>query len=212
MENKKWHLDLKIKRTIEALGKNNMEAFYVDTLSDLHKMIKEIVPEKSVVSVGGSRTLFETGIMDLLRDGTYEFLDRYKEGLTPSDIKQLYRDSFSADAYFTSTNALTESGELYNVDGTGNRVASMIYGPDTVIVICGINKIVKNLDEAIDRNRRIAAPINAKRLNRNTPCAVTGLCSDCNSPDRICNDYVVIRRQGLKDRIKVIIVGNEYGY
>lgn len=212
MQNKKWHLDLKVKRTIEALGKNNMEAFYVESLEELHKKIKELVPEKSVVSVGGSITLFETGVMDLLRDGSYDFLDRYAEGLTPQDIKKLYRESFCADAYFTSTNALTESGELYNVDGTGNRVASMIYGPDMVVVVCGINKIVKDIDEAIDRNKRIAAPINAKRLNRNTPCAVTGTCSECSSPDRICNDYVVIRRQGLKDRIKVIIVGNDYGY
>lgn len=212
MNNKKWHMELKIKRTIEALGKNNMEAFYVETEEELHGKIKELVPEKAVVSVGGSRTLFETGVMELLRDGTYEFLDRYEEGLTPLDIKNLYRQSFCADAYFTSTNALTENGELYNVDGTGNRVASMIYGPDMVVVICGTNKIVKDIDEAIDRNKRIAAPINAKRLNRNTPCAITGVCSDCSSPDRICNDYVVIRRQGLKDRIKVIIVGEEYGY
>lgn len=212
MENKKWHLDLKIKRTIEALGKNNMEAFYVENVDELHKKIKELVPQNSVVSVGGSRTLFETEVMELLGDGSYKFLDRYAPGLTPADIKKLYRDSFSADAYFTSTNALTENGELYNVDGTGNRVAAMIYGPEMVIVVCGINKIVKDLDEAIDRNKSVAAPINAKRLNRNTPCAITGVCSDCNSPDRICNDYVVIRRQGLKDRIKVIIIGEEYGY
>lgn len=212
MENKKWHLDLRVKRTIEALGKNNMEAFYVENIDELHKKIKELVPQNSVVSVGGSRTLFETEVMELLRDGSYKFLDRYASGLTPTDIKKLYRDSFSVDAYFTSTNALTENGELYNIDGTGNRVAAMIYGPEMVIVVCGINKIVKDLDEAIDRNKRVAAPINAKRLNRNTPCAITGVCSDCNSPDRICNDYVVIRRQGLKDRIKVIIIGEEYGY
>ena len=141
-----------------------------------------------------------------------EFPDRYGAGLTKEEIKEIYRKSFCADAYFTSTNALTEAGELYNVDGTGNRTAAMIYGPDKVIVIVGINKIVKDLNEAIERNKRLAAPANAKRLSRKTPCVNLGYCVDCNSPDRVCNNYVLIRKQGQKGRIKVIIIGKSFGY
>lgn len=157
-------------------------------------------------------TLFETGVIDHLRSGRYNFLDRYKEGLTDSDIKEIYRKSFFADAYFTSSNAITEDGEIYNVDGNGNRVAAMIYGPDKVIIVAGINKIVKDLDEAIERNREMAAPANAKRLNKNTPCAKIGYCMDCTSADRICRNYVLIKNQGRKDRMYVIFVNKNLGY
>ena len=157
-------------------------------------------------------TLFETGVIEFLRNGKFNFLDRYKEGLNADDIKDIFRKTFSANAYFVSSNAVTEKGELYNVDGTGNRVAAMIYGPDNVIVIVGVNKIVRDVQEAIERNKEYAAPANAKRLNRNTPCTKVGYCMDCSSSERICNDYVLIRRQGRKGRIKVIIVGKELGY
>lgn len=211
-KNMKWVIDQKVQRTMENLEKNNMEAYYVENEKEVLEKIKELITEGETVSVGGSMTLFETGVLDLLRNDKYNFLDRYKPGLTKEDIKDIYRKSFCADAYFTSSNAITEDGELYNVDGNGNRVAAMIYGPDKVIVIAGINKIVKDVDEAIERNKRIAAPANTKRLARKTPCAKLGYCVDCSSPDRICNDYVLIRKQGQKGRIKVIIVGTELGY
>ncbi|GAA0740056.1 lactate utilization protein [Clostridium oceanicum] len=210
--NAKFVVEKKVERTIKSLEENNMEGYYVEDEKELIDKVKELANKGDMISVGGSMTLFETGIIDLIRNGDYNFLDRYKEGLTPKDIKDLYRKSFYADTYITSTNAVTEDGELYNVDGTGNRVASMIYGPDQVIVIVGTNKIVKDVDEAIERNREIAAPANAKRLNRATPCAKVGYCMDCKSKDRICNDYVLIRRQGNKGRIKVIIVGKQLGY
>lgn len=197
---------------MENLEKNNMEAYYVTTNKDLLDKVRELVKEGDIVAVGGSMTLFDTGIIDFLRQGNYKFLDRYRNGLTGVDIKEIFRESFFANAYFTSSNALTENGELYNVDGNGNRVAAMLYGPDSVIVIVGINKIVKNLEEAIKRNRETSAPANCKRLNKETPCAKLGYCMDCNSADRICNDYVLIKRQGIKGRIKVIIVNEELGY
>jgi len=212
MENKSWHKDTVIEETISNLEKNNMSGFHIKSISKLHSKIKELVNSGSTVSVGGSMTLFETGVIDLLREEDYTFLDRYKEGLTPGDIKQIYRESFSADAYFTSTNAITRKGELYNVDGKGNRVAAMAYGPDQVIVVCGYNKIVDDIDAATMRNRNIAAPINAKRLNRKTPCAATGYCMDCSSPDRICSEYVVIKKQMMKGRITVLILDEDYGY
>lgn len=202
----------RVKRTIQNLEKNNIDGYFVQDEKELIDKIMEIAPEGSIVSVGGSMTLFETGVIDHLRSGRYNFLDRYKEGLSPEDIKDIYRKSFSADVYFASSNAITEDGELYNVDGTGNRVAAMIYGPDKVIIVAGINKIVKDVEEAISRNREMAAPANAKRLNRNTPCAKVGYCMDCSSQDRICTDYVLIRRQMKKGRIHVIFVNKELGY
>lgn len=210
--NIKWVDEQKIKRTMENLEKNNIESYFVEDNSALIEKISEFVKEGDTVSVGGSMTLFETGVIEFLRNGKFNFLDRYEQGLNGNDIKDIFRKTFSADAYFVSSNAVTENGELYNVDGNGNRVAAMIYGPDNVIVIVGVNKIVRDVQEAIERNKEYAAPANAKRLNRNTPCTKVGYCMDCSSSERICNDYVLIRRQGQKGRIKVIIVGKELGY
>ena len=109
-------------------------------------------------------------------------------------------------------NIITEDGELYNVDGNGNRVAAMLYGPDKVIVICGINKIVKDVDEAIKRNKAISAPMNAKRLNKKTPCAKVGYCMNCNSPERICNEYTLIKKQRSSERMHVIFLNENLGY
>ena len=211
-KNAQFVKDKKIERTIENFKKHNMDACCVKDKISLINKISEILEDGNTVSVGGSMTLFETGVIDFLRSGKYNFLDRYEEGLTPKDLKNLFRKSFSADAYIVSSNAITEEGELYNVDGNGNRVAAMIYGPDKVIVVVSYNKIVKNIDEAIRRNREISAPANAKRLARKTPCTEVGYCMDCKSPDRICNDYVVIKRQGVKERIYILILEESFGY
>lgn len=210
--NVKFVLKKRVEKTIENLEKNNMSGYFVENEEEAIEKIKDIVKEGATVAVGGSMTLFETGIIDFLRSGKYNFLDRYEKGLSKDEIEDLFRKAFSADAFFTSSNAITENGELYNVDGTGNRVAAMLYGPDKVIVVAGINKIVKDLSEAVERNKQIAAPANTKRLNKNTPCAKTGHCMDCSSPDRICNEYVLIKRQREKGRIHVIIINKELGY
>lgn len=211
-KNAKWLRIEVVTRTIKSLEENNMNGYYVETKEELISKIDQIVNEGSVVSCGGSVTLFETGVIEHLRSGRFKFLDRYKPGLSKDDIKDIYRKAFSADAYFASCNAVTENGELYNVDGTGNRVAAMMYGPDKVVLVCSINKIVKDVDAAIERNRRIAAPINAKRLNRATPCAKVGYCMDCKSKDRICNEFTLIARQNIKERIHVIFINDNVGY
>lgn len=211
-ENVKWVVDKQVERTMAALKKNNMGAYYVESPEELHTLLGELMPNGQTISFGGAMTLFETNTLDWLREQEYNLLDRYAEGLTPDDIKQMYRDAFSADTYLTSTNAITEAGELYNVDGRGNRVAAMIYGPDQVIVVTGTNKIVRNHEEAIERNRRVAAPANVRRLDRKTPCGSLGYCTDCDSPDRICSAYVTIRKQFDPDRLKVIFVEGDYGY
>lgn len=211
-KNVNWSREVKIERTMEALNKNNINAYYAKSREELIDIITKLVSEGSVVTCGGSMTLFETGVMDHLRSGRYKLLDRYADNLTPEEVKDIYRAAFSADAYFTSSNAITEKGELYNVDGNGNRVAAMLFGPDKVIVIAGINKIVPDVEAAMERNRRFSAPINAKRLNKNTPCAKTGYCVDCNSPERICLEYTLIKKQRTKGRLNVIILNEELGY
>ncbi|WP_160669639.1 lactate utilization protein [Clostridium sp. C8-1-8] len=207
-----WSNEKKIERTIEALSKNNINGYYIQSRDELLEKIKELVSEGATVSCGGSATLTELGLLEHLRSGRYNFLDRAVKVITEEEKKEIHRKTFSADAFFTSTNALTEDGQLFNVDGGGNRVAAMLFGPDKVLVICGVNKIVKNIEEAIERNKRVSAPINAKRLNRNTPCAKVGYCMDCSSNDRICNEYTVIKRQGDKTRMHVLILNESLGY
>ena len=211
-KNLQWVYERQIERTIKALENNNMKGYLVKSKEDLIKKIDELVEENSFVACGGSQTLFEAGVIEHLREGRFDFLDRYKEGLKPQDMKDIYRKSFFADAYFTSTNAITENGELYNVDGNGNRVAAMLYGPDKVIVICGKNKIVKDVDAAIERNEQFSAPANAKRLDTKTPCKVSGYCMDCKSSDRICCEYTLIKRQRSQGRIHVIFIDENFGY
>lgn len=205
-------MDKHIQKAMENLIKNNMLAMYVDSKKEVPEKIAELIKPGETVSCGGSMSLFETGVIDYLRSGRYKFLDRYAEGLTREQMEDIYRQSFFADSYVTGTNAITLDGKLYNVDGNGNRVAAMIYGPKSVIVVAGINKLVTDLDEAFERVKNIAAPANAVRLSRKTPCVKTGTCMDCRSEDRICSSYVVLGWQKAKDRIKVILVGENLGY
>ncbi len=207
-----WVNETKIQNTIKALENNNMKGYLASDKDELIRIIDALTTEGDTVSCGGSMTLFETGIIDYLRSGRFNFLDRYKDKLTKDDLKELYRKTFSADVFFTSTNAITENGELYNVDGNGNRIAAMLYGPDKVIVVTGVNKIVKDINEAVERNKNMCAPANAKRLDTNTPCKVKGHCMDCSSPDRICCEYTVIKRQRVENRIHVIFLNENFGY
>lgn len=211
-QNITWVNEQKILRTIKALEGNNMNGYLVKDKIELIDKIKEIVKDGARVACGGSMSLFETGVIDHLRSDRYTFLDRYKEGLSKEELVRIYKETFLCDAYFSSSNAVTESGELYNVDGNGNRVAALLYGPEVVVLICGVNKIVTNLEEAIIRNRKISAPANAKRLNKNTPCTKVGYCMDCNSGERICSEYTLIKRQMRKGRIHVIFLNEEIGY
>ena len=203
---------LRMERTAQALRDNNMYCECADNTQEALEILKDLIEEDDTVTVGGSMTLFEAGVIDFLRDGQYEFLDRYEKGISAEQLKEIYRKAFFSDVFVTSTNAVIENGELYNVDGNGNRVAAMIYGPESVIVIAGYNKIVKDLDEAKTRVQSLAAPANAVRLGLSTPCTVTGKCMNCKSESRICADTVIMARQRTKDRIKVILVGEELGY
>ncbi len=213
-------MSVNLEKTIKNLEKNNIETFFVKSRWDVIPLIEKMVAEGSVVSVGGSVTLDETGVLGHLRSGRYTFYDRYEAGLSAEQIKEIFVKSFDADAYFCSTNAITEDGELYNVDGNANRIGAIAFGPKNVIIVAGINKIVKNIDEAVKRVKTIAAPKNCLRLSRNTFCAQKGFCADmfggigkgCDSDERICRHYLVSSKQAQMGRIKVIIVNEELGY
>ncbi len=149
-----------IEKTVKNLTKNNMQPFVVDKKQDVLPLLKTLIPKGATVGVGGSVTLNEVGVIDLLRNGDYDFYDRYADGLTREQTVKIMKQALTADCFITSSNAVTESGALYNVDGNGNRVAAFVFGPDSVIVIIGVNKIVKDVDAAIKRVKEIAAPQN----------------------------------------------------
>ena len=193
-----------------------MNGYIAQTAEEAVQIAQTILKDGATVASGGSMTLEECGMMKILRSGKYNYLDRE----AVSDKKALYRQSFSADFYMCSVNAITEKGELYNVDGNSNRVACICHGPDTVVLIVGRNKVVKDLDEAAAHVKRYAAPANCQRLSCDTPCFSTGVCAGikgsmadgCHGDGRICCNYVVTGYQRDKNRIHVILVNEELGY
>lgn len=197
---------------IQNLKKRRMEGYYCPTKEDAVKTAMSLTAAGTTVSFGGSVTLSETGILDALKSrADLRLIDRGM-AKTPQEIKQAYRDSFSADTYFMSTNAITLDGHLVNVDGNGNRVAALIYGPDQVIIVTGMNKVTSTVEDAIQRVRNLASPPNCVRLNKQTPCAATGKCGHCLGDDCICSQTVITRRSGIVGRIKVLFVGETLGY
>lgn len=201
-----------IEKVILNLKKNNMAGYYVNNRVELLKLLPSLITEGSTVGCGDSVTLDETGVFDFLRKGNYIFLDKFDPSLTREDKRQIYLKNFAADTFITGTNAVTLDGKLFNIDGNGSRVAPILYGPNQVIVVVGINKITDNVDAAIERTRQLAAPLDAKRLCKSTPCTKLNRCIDCKHEQRICNDFVLINGQFIKDRIKVIIINEILGY
>ena len=211
-ENVKKVTELRVNKTIKALERNNMKGYFVKSREELFSLIDSLIGGDKLITHGGSVTLDETGVKAYLKEN-YKgvFMDR-ADCKTPEETQELYRKTFFADTFFASSNAVTEEGELYNIDGTGNRVSAMIFGPKQVILVVGTNKIVPDMKAAEQRLSKIACPANTIRLNMKTPCAVTGECGNCNSPDRICCAYVRHGQQRIKDRIKVIFVEGDYGF
>ncbi|MEG1126679.1 MAG: lactate utilization protein [Oscillospiraceae bacterium] len=213
MDKNLFNLDKKrIERTAAALEKAGFITYCADTAKDALSLIESIVPQNAVCACGGSMSLSQAGVTALLQSGKYQYLDRAREGITAEEIGKVYRDTFSADYYFSSANAVTENGEIVNMDGNANRVAAITFGPSNVILLVGANKIVKNQDDAIRRIKEVAAPANAMRLGCKTPCAVTGKCEDCHSPSCICCTMTVQRNSRPQGRIKVILVAESLGY
>lgn len=213
-----------IKTLFKNLEKNKMHPLFAETKDDAKKIVKDMLFENCVITWGGSMSVIECGIDELLRDKKYNFLDRGRQGITPEEQQECFKASIGADFFFCSANAITENGEIINVDGLANRISSIAFGPKNVVMIVGINKLVSNVKDGFLRVKKIAAPKNCIRLGKNTPCATLGHCvsllnndnpdfaDGCACDDRICCDYMISAMQRQKNRITVILVNEILGY
>lgn len=198
-------------RVVKALESRNMEAYFVKTKEEALKKALELIPEGSSVSWGGSMSTVEIGLVDAVRSGNYEVFDRdVKE--TRAEQLEVMHQALNCDFYLGSTNAMSEDGILVNIDGNANRVAAYAFGPQNVLLIVGINKVVKTEADAMSRARNEAAPINAQRFGITTPCVKNGSCFDCKSPECICCQILVTRYSRIPKRIKVILVDDNLGF
>jgi hypothetical protein len=206
-----WFEEKQVERTIKALQKNNFDARFVPTATAACDAIFEMIPEGATVGVGGSMTLGQIGFFDAAKTKPIKLLNPASPGLSPDEALELRRHILLADVFISSSNAVTEDGKLYNIDATGNRVAAMIFGPKKVILVCGVNKIVRNVNDAQSRVQNWAAPMNSRRLKFNTPCATSGECADCASPQRICNVHTVMVKKPTRTEFTVLLVGESLG-
>jgi len=191
-----------------ALERNHMKTHIAKDKDEAKEIVMSMINKEDVVGMGGSMTINQCGIVDELREN-YNFLDWFTD-MSAEDKHDILIKTMNSDVFLTGTNAITETGELFNVDGRGNRLAAMMFGPKKVIVVAGKNKIVSNLYEARERMDTIAAPQNAKRLNRKTPCVPEGRCVDCDSPERICRFAVTTERQA-PGRMEIVLIDEELG-
>ena len=194
-----------------ALRRNNFVVHIAANRKEALQKALSLIPEGATVGLGGSVTNQEIGLLTALREGNWQVIDQYEEGITAEENMKRRRMGVVADVFVCGTNAVTKQGWLVNVDGIGNRVAGLIFGGKKVVVVVGRNKVVDDLDAAWERIRRIA-PRNAARVGAPTPCTKDGVCHDCNHPRRICNIYVVMRRSWTPDRVHIILVDEDLGY
>lgn len=206
-----WYQELQVERTIQALKKNNFDARFFPKAADALEELWKMIPEGARVGIGGSVTLNQIGFFDGAQKRPIKLLNPFAKGLSPEETDKIRREIFSADFFICSSNALTEDGKLYNIDATGNRVGAMIFGPKKVILICGTNKIVKDIAEAQRKVQEWVAPMNVRRLGYKAPCAQTGECSNCSSPERICNAYVILAKKPRRTDFTILLVGEPLG-
>lgn len=199
------------KTMIKNLKNRNITGHYFDSSADLCAYLAKDLPANAVISWGGSESIKESGVMDLLQSGHYSLIDR-TTARNPQEAREIFSRTVLSDYYFMSTNAITLDGELVNIDGNGNRIAALAQGPAHVYIIVGRNKVSATVADAIDRVRNIAAPANVQRLSNKTPCFATGRCGDCQSPQCICSHTVITRHSCHKDRIHVFLVNEDLGY
>ena len=207
---KKKMYDLSGPKTAEALNKRHFEAYYCSTAAEAVEKVLELTPKTDVVSWGGAMTVDELGIKDRLRQRNQPVIDR-DTAKTPDERMDMLRQALTCDTFLMSSNAISKDGQLVNIDGNGNRVAAMCFGPRQVVVVAGMNKVLGTLDDAVARARNVAAPANAQRFGVKTPCGLTGQCGDCTSPDCICSKLVITRFCMPERRIKVVLVGEDLG-
>jgi L-lactate utilization protein LutB len=197
---------------VTALTANGFDAVYADNIQEAYDKAMALIPAGASIGVGGSNTIREVGLVDALEKQGYTVYQHWKKELTKEEKVEIRKKQLTCDVFLTSSNAITLKGQLLNVDGTGNRVAAMSFGPQKVIIIAGANKIVDTLDDAYARIRNIVAPLNGRRLSYKTPCALAGKCADCKTDERMCNITVIMDRKPRLTDITVILVGEELGY
>lgn len=202
------------QEVIKNLRRRNIEGIYCKDKYGAITTICKMIPKGAVVGLGGSTTIVESGLVDALRTLDAELLDRYREGIPSAEIYEMRKRGLTADVFIASSNAITHDGKLVNEDGLGNRVSSIIFGPEKVILMVGMNKLVPTVEDGIKRIKTIAAPLNSIRFGVDTPCSHTGICDEenCLPPTRICNQLTIIEANAVAERISVILVGEDMGY
>ena len=200
--------ELFAQKVINGLESRNMKAYYAATKGEALQKALELIPEGCSVGMGGAMSAHEIGLVDALKAGDYRFIDRD----AMEDKRQAMLDTYDADFFISSANAMTDDGILVNIDGNANRVSAIAQGPKHVLFIISMNKICPDLDSAMKRARNVAAPVNAQRFGLSTPCAKTGACMDCKSPDTICCQFLITRFSKHEGRIQVILVGENVGF
>jgi L-lactate utilization protein LutB len=200
--------ELLAQKVIKGLGSRNMTGYYAADKEEALKIALSLIPEGSTATMGGGMSVIEIGLVDALKDGNYNYIDREEA----EDRRAAMLAAYDADVYLASCNAITEDGELVNIDGNANRVSCIAYGPKKVIFIVGMNKVTSDIDSAIKRARNVAAPINKQRFGGNTPCVKTGSCFNCKNPDTICCQFLITRYSKHQDRIHVILVNDFLGF
>ncbi len=200
--------DLLSKKVIKGLESRNMTGYYASDKDEALKIALSLIDEGSSVTMGGCMSAREIGLVDVLKNGNYDFIDRDEY----EDKRAAMLKAYDADVYLASANAMTEDGVLVNIDGNANRVSAIAQGPKKVVFIVSMNKVCDDIDGAMKRARNVAAPINAQRFGLNTPCAQTGSCMNCKSPDTICCQFLITRYSKHKDRIHVILVNDNLGF
>ena len=200
--------ELLAKKVIAGIESRNMKGYYAADKEEALKIALSLIPETSSVSMGGAMSAHEIGLVEALKNGNYNFIDRD----AATDKRAAMLAAYDADFFLTSANAITEDGVMVNIDGNSNRVSAIAQGPKHVIAIVGMNKVCPDVDTAMKRARNVAAPINAQRFGLSTPCAKTGSCMNCKSPDTICCQFLITRFSRHEGRIHIIMVNDSLGF
>lgn len=211
MTPKEQYYEKRGKQLVKNLKSRHFDAYYCANSSEALQKALELIPEESSVGWGGTVSAEQIGLLDAVRNGNYRVIDR-DSCKTPQEKEQAARDAMFADVFLVGANAMSMDGQMVSIDGTGNRVAAIVYGPKTVLAIVGMNKVCDSLEEAVVRARTVASPMNMQRFLKSTPCAVTGCCADCKSEDCICNQILITRHCRPAGRICFLVVGEELGF
>lgn len=207
-----WHVDKVLSRTAASLEKNGFKTKRVPDRHEALQWLLSTIPVGAKVGIGGSVTLRDVGIVDALEQRGNTIYAHWNPELSREERREVMRGQLHSDVFLASSNALTEDGKLVNIDNTGNRVASMIFGPSQAILVIGVNKIVRDLEAGIERARNTAAPMDCRRLERKTPCVETGRCEDCDSQERLCRAMTIIERVPSRSRITILLVEEPLGF